>query len=255
MTALIASVLLFMNLPVETTMAKRLTKESPEPGKITKLTFTEDGKDYPYWLYVPKNAAKQAPLILFLHGSGEREGGAKGPHQVGLPPAIAKHENFPFYVLIPQFSKQGSWVASGPDAKRAMRILDMVIKEHDIDTKRLYLTGLSMGGCGTWENAVAYPKKWAAIAPVCGYFNKKRNFYEGLSEDQIKSLKDMPIWCFHGDKDGPVPVSESRTAMKLLYSVGAHPNYTEFPGVDHNCWDLTYANPQLFKWFLGHKLK
>ncbi|HMP18455.1 MAG TPA: hypothetical protein PKD72_15625, partial [Gemmatales bacterium] len=233
--------MLTMCLPGET-MAKRLRGESPEPGAITKLTFQDGEKSYPYWLYVPKNAKKGSPLILFLHGSGEREGGAKGPHQIGLGPAISRHENFPFYVLIPQFGKQGSWKADGEDALRAMKLLDTVIKEYEIDVKRLYLTGLSMGGNGTWEQAVAYPKKWAAIAPVCAYIQKMGNRYEGLSDEKIQSLKDLPCWCFHGDKDPVVNVKHSREAMKLLWAAGGHPNYTEYPGVNHNCWDLAYAN-------------
>jgi predicted peptidase len=237
------------------TMAMRRTKDTAEAGTITKLSFKDGDKEYPYWLYVPKNARKGSPLILFLHGSGEREGGAKGPHEVGLGPAIAKQQNFPFYVLIPQFSKKGSWKADGDDARRTMKLLDSVVKAYDIDTKRLYLTGLSMGGNGTWEQAVAYPKKWAAIAPVCGYFLKMGNGYPGLGEDKLQSIKDIPCWCFHGDKDSAVNVKQSREAMRILWAAGGHPNYTEFPGINHNCWDLTYANPELYKWFLAHQLK
>jgi predicted peptidase len=237
-------------------MATRTTKAArDEAGQINKKTFIQNGMDYPYWLYVPKGAKKDAPLILFLHGSGEREGGAKGPQEVGIGPAIAKQKDFPFYVIIPQFSKQGSWVANGDDAKRAMAILDEVVKEQSIDTKRLYLTGLSMGGCGVWENAVAYPDKWAAIAPVCGYHTEKGNFYSGLGEGKLESIKNLPCWCFHGDKDKAVPVNESRAAMKILWSAGAHPNYTEYPGVSHNCWDLTYTNPELYRWFLSNVKK
>lgn len=237
-------------------MATRTTKAArDEAGQINKKTFSQNGKDYPYWLYVPKGAKKDAPLILFLHGSGEREGGAKGPQEVGIGPAIAKQKDFPFYVIIPQFSKQGSWKADGNDAKRAMAILDEVVKERSIDTKRLYLTGLSMGGCGVWENAVAYPDKWAAIAPVCGYHAKKGNFYQGLGEGKLETIKNLPCWCFHGDEDKAVNVSESRAAMKILLSAGGHPKYTEYPGVQHNCWDLTYSNPELYRWFLSNVKK
>lgn len=237
-------------------MAWRTAKTTrDEAGQITKKTFKQGDKEYPYWLYVPKNAKKDAPLILFLHGSGEREGGAKGPHQVGIGPAIAKQKDFPFYVVMPQFSKKGSWKADGDDAKRAMAILDEVVKENSIDKKRLYLTGISMGGNGTWENAIAYPEKWAAAAPVCGYVKKMGTFYPGLTDEQFKSIKQLPLWCFHGDKDGPVNVNNSREAMKVLWSAGAHPNYTEYPGVDHNCWDLTYNNPELYRWFLSNVKK
>ena len=250
------SLVLSASLTIGDAMASRHVKTNrDETGVISRKLFREGEKDYPYWLYVPNNAPKNAPLILFLHGSGEREGGAKGPHQVGLGPAIAKQKDFPFYVVMPQFSKQGSWVASGPDAKRAMAILDATIKEYSINEKRLYLTGLSMGGCGVWENAVAYPDKWAAIAPLCGYHHKKGNFYSGLGEGKLESIRHLPCWCFHGDKDSPVNVSESRSAMKILWAAGGHPNYTEYPGVDHNCWDRTYANPELYRWFLANVRK
>lgn len=237
-------------------MATRTTKVArDEAGQITKKTFKQGDKEYPYWLYVPRNAKKDAPLILFLHGSGEREGGAKGPHQVGIGPAIEKQQNFPFYVVMPQFSKNGNWKADGADAKRAMAILDEVMKQHSIDNKRLYLTGISMGGNGTWENATAYPDKWAAVAPVCGYTKKMGTFYPGMSEEQFLSVKNLPLWCFHGDKDSAVAVAQSRDAIKTLWSVGAHPNYTEYPGINHNCWDLTYSNPELYRWFLSNVKK
>lgn len=254
-TTLLA-ILLTSLTSTSTNMAARRTKTyDAEAGKISKLSFKDGDKEYPYWLYVPKNAKKNAPLILFLHGSGEREGGSKGPQQVGLGPAIANQKDFPFYVVIPQFSKQGSWKADGADALRTMKLLDAVVKEYDIDTKRLYLTGLSMGGNGTWEQACAYPDKWAAIAPVCGYFQKMGNFYSGLDGEKIQAIKNLPCWCFHGDKDTAVNVKQSREALKLLWGAGGHPNYTEYPGVGHNCWDLAYSNPELYKWFLSHEKK
>lgn len=250
-----AVVLLSLAVSEIDTGASVKSSRTTEAGKITQQVFKSEGKEYPYWLYIPEKPAKNAPLILFLHGSGEREGGAKGPHQVGIGPAIAKQKEFPFYVLMPQFSKRGSWKAEGEDARRAMANLDEVIEKYSIDTKRLYLTGISMGGNGTWENAVAYPDRWAAVAPVCGYHTKMGNFYPGLGEGKLETLKNMPIWCFHGDKDGPVNVKQSRDAMKLLWSVGGHPNYTEYPGVDHNCWDRTYSNPELYRWFLSNVKK
>lgn len=252
----------FLSLVLSTTllsgdaMATWRTKTlRDEAGTITKKTFTQGEKEYPYWLYVPKNPQENAPLILFLHGSGEREGGQKGPQQVGIGPHIAKQQDFPFYVVIPQFSKQGSWKADGADAKRAMAIMDDVIKQYKINEKKLYLTGISMGGNGVWENAVAHPDKWAAIAPVCGYHTRMGNMYQGLGEDKLKSIKHLPCWCFHGDKDGPVNVNQSREAMKILWAAGGHPNYTEYPGVDHNCWDRTYSNPELYRWLLSNTKK
>jgi predicted peptidase len=238
-------------------MPQRGMKKSPaKAGAITQQSFSENGRSYPYWLYVPAHldAQKPAPLILFLHGSGEREGGAKGPHEVGMGPAIAKQGgDFPFFVVMPQFGKRGSWKGDGADAQRALKILDEVMKQYRVDEKRLYLTGLSMGGNGTWEFAFAHPKKWVAIAPVCGFYGDFRG-KEMLDSAKIQSIKEVPCWCFHGGSDPVVPAKQSRDMMAALWAAGAHPNYTEFPGVGHNCWDLTYAYPQLYRWFLAHHL-
>ena len=146
-------------------------------GFLDRVHKDADGKEAKYVLFVPKDydakADKTWPVILFLHGAGETQGGQKQPVEVGIGPAIKKQEKtFPFITLFPQSQKR-TWQAGSADADRALAILDEVMKEFKIDAKRLYLTGLSMGGYGTWSLAAKYPERWAAIAPICGGIAKR----------------------------------------------------------------------------------
>ncbi len=198
-----------------------------------------------YILFVPHDykGDKPYPLILFLHGAGETGTDGVKPSKVGLGPAIKKNEKtFPFITIFPQSQKR-TWQAGSTDANRALAILKEVQKEYKIDSKRLYLTGLSMGGFGTWSLAQKYPKKWAAIAPVCGGGNIKA----------AAAIKHIPCWCFHGDKYGAVRVDLSRKMIAALKAAGGEPRYTEYPGVGHNSWDRAYGTAELYEWFLKHK--
>jgi predicted peptidase len=220
-------------------------------GFIEKKFKNADGSESPYTIFVPKNydAKKPGPAMLFLHGAGETKGGAKKPVEVGIGPAIKKREDkFPFLVVIPQSEKR-TWMAGSDDAKRAMAIFDEVLKEYPSDPKKLYLTGLSMGGFGTWSNAAADPKKWAAIAPICGGVPAAK------VEETAKALKDMPIWNFHGDADTAVKVDFSRTLVDALKKQGNIIRYTEYPKVGHNSWDQAYATEELYEWLLKQEKK
>jgi predicted peptidase len=136
-------------------------------------------------------------------------------------------------------------MADSPDAQRALSILAEVQKSYKVDPKRIYLTGLSMGGFGTWSLATKYPDRWAAIVPICGRGDPK----------QAEKIKDLPCWCFHGDADPVVKVEGSRAMIKALKAAGGKPKYDEYPGVGHNSWDRAYGNEELYKWFLAQKLK
>jgi predicted peptidase len=124
-------------------------------------------------------------------------------------------------------------------------MLDEVMKEYKVDPKRQYLTGLSMGGMGTWSIATAMPDRFAAIVPICGRGDPK----------QAAKLKDLPIWAFHGDADSTVNVSGSRDMIEAVKKAGGSPKYTEYPGVGHNSWDKAYAEAELYKWLLEQKKK
>ncbi len=221
--------------------------EKPKTGFIDKTFKNADGTTSPYVVFVPKSydGTKEYPTILFLHGSGETKGGKKMPVEVGLGEAIKKREaTFPFIVVIPQSEKR-TWSATSDDGKRALAMLDAVQKEYKTDPKQQILSGLSMGGYGTWSIATAHPDRWAAIVPVCGGGNPK----------EADKIKNIPCWCFHGDADTAVKVERSREMIDALKKAGAEPKYTEYPKVGHNSWDMAYGTDELYKWLLGQKKK
>ena len=216
-----------------------------ETGLVTKEFKNADGTTSKYVVFVPADYDGKAeyPVILFLHGSGETKGGAKMPADVGLGAVIQKQKaTFPFLVVIPQSEKR-TWQASSDDAKRALKMLEATRKEYKTDAKRICLSGLSMGGYGTWSLAAAHPDMWAAIVPVCGGGNPK----------DAEKIKDIPCWCFHGDKDTAVNVSKSRDMIEALKMAGGKPKYTEYPGVGHNSWDAAYGDKELWKWLSEQK--
>ncbi len=180
--------------------------DEPKTGLLDR-TFTDaDGKEAKYALFVPHDykADKPYPLILFLHGSGETGDDGKRQTYVGLGPVLRMNEKrLPFFVLLPQ-SQERTWQADSKDAQRALDMLAAVQKEYKIDDKRVYLTGLSMGGFGTWSLAEKYPDRWAAIVPVCG----------GGDSSKAESIKNIPCWVFQGDADQSVSVDHSRKMVQ-----------------------------------------
>jgi len=220
--------------------------DDAKTGFLRRVHKDADGKEAKYVLFVPHDykGDKPYPVILFLHGAGERTGGTKEPVEVGIGSAIKKREkSFPFLVVIPRADR--TWRADSSDANRALAILGEVEKEYKVDPKREYLTGLSMGGMGTWSLALAHPEKWAAIVPICGRGDTK----------QAAKIKDLPCWCFHGDADKAVNVEGSRKMIAALKEVGGQPKYTEYPGVGHNSWDRAYGTDELYEWLLKQHKK
>jgi predicted peptidase len=232
-------------------LARARADKQPVKHGFTDRTYDDAaGKSHKYVLFVPYDYTgdKPAPIILFLHGAGEREGGQKMPVEVGIGPAIRKYgvRKFPFFVLIPQCgAAPHNWSANGPDARQALAMLDNVEKTFKIDPARQYLTGLSMGGFGTWSLAAKYPDRWAAIAPVCG----------GGNVAAAERIKDLPCWCFHGGADPVVKPELSRDMIHALKQAGGKPKLTEYPGVGHNSWDRAYGTRELYDWFLKHRSK
>ena len=215
-------------------------------GFVNKIHKGKDG-DVKYIVFAPKNydGQKAMPVILFLHGAGESGTDGKKQAAVGLGKAIRdKKESFPFIAIFPQ-SQKGGWGAGTAEGKRGMAILEEVEKDYKTDRKRVYLTGLSMGGFGTWSFAAAHPTRFAAIAPVCG----------GGDPKTAEKIKDIPCWCFHGDADKAVKVERSRDMIKALKDAGGSPRYDEYAGVAHNSWDRAYGTAELYTWFLKHSTK
>jgi predicted peptidase len=241
LTILTVTALFWMGL----TMARAADKD--EHGFLDRVFKDADGTEAKYVLFVPHDykGKKAFPTILFLHGAGETGTDGQKQARTGLGNAIRKQEQtFGFIAIFPQSQKR-TWQADSDDGQRAMKILAQVQKTYKVDAKRLYLTGLSMGGFGTWSLAVRYPTKWAAIVPVCG----------GGDPSQAATIKHIPCWCFHGDADMAVKVDKSREMIKALKAAGGKPKYDEYPGVGHNSWDKAYGNPELYDWLLKQKLK
>lgn len=210
-----------------------------ETGFVDKTYTRADGSTADYVVFVPHSydGTKEYPVVLFLHGSGEKKGGGQ-PVDNGLGPHIRKHERtFPFIVLFPQAEETG-WMPKGPNGELAIGILDKTLVEYRTDRNRVYLTGLSLGGFGTWFFAIAWPERWAAIVPICG----------GANPEKAERIKDIPCWAFHGAADETIPVERSREMIAAIKEAGGNPRYTEFPKAGHECWDKAYTTPALWKW-------
>ena len=180
------------------------------------------------------------PLLVFLHGSGESGDDLNRVKANGPPKLIETGKEFPFIVLSPQSSGRG-W---NPVVLNAL--LDEVISNCRVDKDRIYLTGLSMGGSGTWQFAAAYPQRFAAIAPICGAAR-------GID---AATIKDIPIWVFHGAKDDAVPIARSKEMIEALEKAGAKQvKFTEYPDAGHDSWTVTYDNPEFYAWLLSHSRK
>ena len=242
--------------------------DKPKTGFIDKTFKNADGSESPYVVYVPKDydGTKESPTILFLHGAGETGSDGKKQVKVGLGPEVKKHaKDFPCIVVFPQ-AHQKSLKDNPKSGYRAMEILAEVRKEYKVDPDRIYLTGLSMGGYGTWEMTAKYPGRFAAYVPICGGIHGppgKPEVSVGVAKDpQIndpyaetaRRIGSTPIWIFHGGADSVVPVEESRKMAAALQAAKANVRYTEYPGVDHNSWDKAYAEPELVPWLLAQKL-
>jgi pimeloyl-ACP methyl ester carboxylesterase len=186
----------------------------------------------------PKDASRKLPLLLFLHGSGERGEDLDQVRTHGPPKLIADGKKFPFIVCSPQCPAGEWWSAQQLD-----RLLDEVIAEYPVDRDRIYLTGLSMGGYGVWELAAEYPQRFAAIVPICG---------AGSPQDAAR-LKDIPTWIFHGQRDPVVPFQRSVEMADALKKAGGTVKFTPDPNAGHDSWTAAYNDPELYEWLLRQK--
>lgn len=196
-----------------------------------------------YLLYLPEEyvetSDKKWPLILFLHGAGERGEDIERVKIHGIP-KIAEVMRLPFICVSPQCPSHLFWQMKNDEL---ITLYEELIEKYSIDTERIYLTGLSMGGYGTWSMAILYPDMFAAIAPICG----------GGDPQQASIIKDVPVWAFHGAQDNVVPIQETENMVKALKAIGSDAKFTIYPEADHDSWTETYDNPELYKWFLSHR--
>ncbi len=195
--------------------------------------------------------AKRWPLILFLHGSGERGTNIWRATIHGPTKFIEKHPEFPFILVTPQCPEGNKW-----SDDLLMGLLDSVTADYAVDTNRIYLTGLSMGGYGAWSLATTYPERFAAVAPICGGEGNIGVVLSMLDGVKGPALKKLPVWAFHGGKDNVVDVEESERMVKIFKKLGNEDvKLTIYPEATHNSWAVTYDNPELYEWFLQHELK
>ncbi|MEN8121683.1 MAG: prolyl oligopeptidase family serine peptidase [Bacteroidota bacterium] len=200
------------------------------------------------------------PLILFLHGSGER-GDDNKIQVMHISELFLNQENrkeYPAFVIAPQCPKNKRWVEVKWDLDKhtmtqnpsesmqlTMDLIDSLIQKYPIDPQRIYITGLSMGGFGTWDAIARYPDKFAAAVPICG----------GGDENTAKSIADIQIWAFHGADDKVVKVERSRNMIEAIRKEGGSPKYTEYKGVGHGSWIPAYKEKGLLKWLFIQSLK
>ena len=198
-----------------------------------------------YLLYLPEGyetSTQKWPLMLFLHGAGERGDDLSKVEVHGPPKLIAQeHKQFPFVIVSPQ-CPEDAWWSDGPQIQTLNALLDDIVSRYRIDEDRIYVTGLSMGGFGTWRLACEYPDRFAAIAPICG----------GGEPYRVRALKHLPVWVFHGAKDDVVPLQASQVMVDFLKKAEGNVEFTVYPEAGHDSWTETYNNPALYEWFLKH---
>lgn len=218
----------------------------PSPGRQVEQNFaTSDGGSISYLLYLPKNydPAKKSQLILFLHGRGESYGPLSLVAKWGPPQFAARGDELPYVLLSPQCPGDDSW-AKPTQQKRLIELLDHIVQTHSIDQDSMCLTGLSMGGYGSWQMAADHPKRFASVVPVCG----------GGDPRDAEKLKALPIWVFHGDQDSAVPFQRSVEMVDAIKQAGGTKiRFTSLEHIGHNCWSATYATPELFQWISQQK--
>lgn len=227
-----------------------LRAEEPAPGKQVEQSFrTGDGVTVPYLLSLPQEmeagSDKKWPTILFLHGRGESRGPLSIVAKWGPPRMAARGDDLPYIVISPQCPAESRWADDDQQAA-VLALLDHLVETQPVDTSRIYLTGLSMGGYGTWKMAAENGKRFAAAAPICG----------GGDPAHAGALKEVPLWVFHGTEDKPVPYQRSVEMVEAIEKAGGTKvRFTTMKHVGHNCWSAAYATPELYQWFDRHRRK
>ena len=242
------------------------------PSSFLAQTFTDSrGHVLPYRMLVPPGHQEQAepvvreanpermPLVLLLHGSGERGNDNSAQLRNGVAELLGSGTaaaRFPCFYVVPQCPTTLHWVEVDWDAEghvlplgrsepllAAVELLDSLLSSYPVDPQRVYLIGLSMGGFGVWDLLSRWPDRFAAAVPICG----------GADENAVVVARAVPVWAFHGADDPIVPVECSRRAVAALRAAGGTPRYEEYPDIGHDAWTKSFAEPNLLSWLFSHR--
>jgi acetyl esterase/lipase len=236
-------------------------KHFQETGFLNRIIDVR-GVPYHFQVYLPeewrRDDHKQWPIILFLHGRGERGSEGMWQTQIGLPAAVRDHpERWPFILVIPQCPQDHYWTE--PDMMAmALAALDQETEEFRADPARTYLSGLSLGGYGAWELARLDPKRWAAVAIAAGgifwsYAPERWREMSTLPAEYARAVGRTPIWIFHGSDDPVVPPREDELMFAAVKAAGGNIRYWVYQGLKHDCWNRAYDEPELPRWLLSHR--
>jgi len=220
----------------------------PRPGYQGEFSAADDPRlvdgtlPYRMLLFLPKDyvaSGPAQPLVVHLHGAGERGNDLAVVRRESLPRRIDEGFHLPAVVASPQCPPGHSW-----DSQQVMAVIDHLQREFNIDSRRIYLTGYSMGGYGVWKTAALNPEQFAAIVPICG----------GGETDWATQLSRIPVWAFHGQRDESVAVTETTKMIDAIELAGGTPQLTVYPEGRHNVWGDVYQDNTLFTWLLSHQL-
>lgn len=241
-------------------MTTTLFAEDDNRGRFEARTFKHGDFELPYRLLKPKSVeeGQQYPLAIFLHGAGERgtDNAIQLVHGMNDFASDAIMDKYPAFVIAPQCPAERKWVEvdwtleshtipAEPSLPLAatFALIDQFLAEQPVDSSRVYITGLSMGGYGAWDALARQPELFAAAAPICG----------GGDPATAGRFKHVPIWAFHGELDTAVKPKRSREMIEALREAGGEPKYTEYKEVGHNSWTQTYADPALYEWLFSRR--
>ncbi len=236
---LLLTALLVLAAGVSTAAAQEESQSRPGRQQAARLEvqipLTMD-----YLLFLPEDYDKKDswPLMLFLHGAGERGDDLELVKKHGPPKIVDTKKDFPFILVSPQCKSRRWWEPFGLTA-----LLDDVVAKYKVDENRIYVTGLSMGGFGTWSLASHTPDRFAAIVPICG----------GGEPYWTRRFAHLPVWVFHGGKDPVVPLERSEEMVEALKKHGGNVKFTVYADAGHDSWTETYDNPELYEWLLQQK--
>ncbi len=216
-------------------IVKETSNKRQEEKNLT--TNYEQQVSINYLLYLPKNynSKDKFSLMMFLHGSGERGNNLEFVKKHGPPKLIEQGKDFPFIIVSPQCPTGIRWKTN-----TLIALLDDIIENYNVDENRIYITGLSMGGYGTWKMANEIPERLAAIIPICGWGDSWT----------ICEISDLPVWAFHGAKDNVVNPQKSKELVDALIACKGNAKLTIYPEANHDSWTQTYDNPEIYDWLL-----